>query len=181
MASVSLKEALELFPEVRPELPRLLEERTAELLAQQTRLTKLDALTEETVNKLWKERKYQQAIGLEIHVDKCPFRQTVRALQLQVYAYETALNKRDSVAQDEINSAKRYPMEMLLPANSRHKGRYHLCPFHKEKTPSFHIHKDNRYTCFGCNKHGDTISLVMELYNLNFKSAVRAINHYGVL
>lgn len=46
-----------------------------------------------------------------------------------------------------------------------------LCPFHEEKTPSFVIFENNEcdtYHCFGCNKHGDVISLVMELEGLSF-------------
>lgn len=48
-----------------------------------------------------------------------------------------------------------------------------LCPFHNEKTPSFHV-KDEQgyYYCFGCNKHGDIISFVQETKNLDFIEAV---------
>ena len=40
--------------------------------------------------------------------------------------------------------------------NSRDKG---LCPFHREKTPSFSIdRKNNIFTCFGCGETGDVIT-----------------------
>ena len=42
------------------------------------------------------------------------------------------------------------------------KGREHigLCPFHKEKTPSFTVNEDKGfYHCFGCAAHGDVIPL----------------------
>ena len=36
-----------------------------------------------------------------------------------------------------------------------------LCPFHSEKTPSFHIfEKDHHYHCYGCGAHGDIVDFV---------------------
>ncbi|MCI9352340.1 MAG: DNA primase [Lawsonibacter sp.] len=47
------------------------------------------------------------------------------------------------------------------------------CPFHSEKTPSFHVVPDRQmYKCFGCGKGGGAINYVMELENLPFKDAV---------
>ena len=49
-----------------------------------------------------------------------------------------------------------------------------LCPFHSEKTPSFHVHDDKQfYHCFGCEKHGDIFSFIMETDNLDFYSALK--------
>jgi len=48
-----------------------------------------------------------------------------------------------------------------------------LCPFHKEKTPSFHVVEDKGfYHCFGCGVHGDVISFAMQTANLTFPEAV---------
>lgn len=45
--------------------------------------------------------------------------------------------------------------------NSRDKG---LCPFHREKTPSFSIdRKNNIFTCFGCGETGDVITFVSKM------------------
>src|SRR6476620_7069961 len=56
---------------------------------------------------------------------------------------------------------------------SRLKG---LCPFHNEKTPSFHVDPDKGlYHCFGCNKSGDLIAFVRETEQLNFTEAVEAL------
>ena len=48
-----------------------------------------------------------------------------------------------------------------------------LCPFHKEKTPSFNVN-DNKgfYHCFGCQKHGDIFNFIMEYENINFLEAL---------
>jgi len=41
-----------------------------------------------------------------------------------------------------------------------------LCPFHKEKTPSFNISDEKGfYHCFGCGKHGDIFDYIMEMEN----------------
>ena len=51
-----------------------------------------------------------------------------------------------------------------------------LCPFHKEKTPSFHVSQENgRYYCFGCNEKGSVIDFVMKLEGLEFPDAVRTL------
>lgn len=49
-----------------------------------------------------------------------------------------------------------------------------LCPFHNEKTPSFHVY-DNGFHCFGCGASGDAISFVMQTQGLAFMEAVTAL------
>ena len=48
-----------------------------------------------------------------------------------------------------------------------------LCPFHKEKTPSFNINDDKGYYCFGCGAKGDVIAFLMRHDGLHFMDAVR--------
>lgn len=49
-----------------------------------------------------------------------------------------------------------------------------LCPFHNEKTPSFHVHPDEGYFyCFGCGAGGDVITFVRRIENLDYMEAVR--------
>ncbi|MBQ2697665.1 MAG: DNA primase, partial [Clostridia bacterium] len=49
-----------------------------------------------------------------------------------------------------------------------------LCPFHSEKTPSFHVFpSDQHYYCFGCNSGGDAITFVRAIENLDYVDAVR--------
>lgn len=51
-----------------------------------------------------------------------------------------------------------------------------LCPFHKEKTPSFSVVEDKDfYHCFGCGAHGDVIGFTMQMENLSFPEAVTAL------
>lgn len=52
-----------------------------------------------------------------------------------------------------------------------------LCPFHGERTPSFHVVPDRQsYHCFGCGKGGGAISFVMEMEHLPFPEAVRVLS-----
>lgn len=48
-----------------------------------------------------------------------------------------------------------------------------LCPFHREKTPSFCVSLDKQiYKCFGCSEGGNVISFIMKLENLDFWDSV---------
>ena len=50
------------------------------------------------------------------------------------------------------------------------------CPFHSEKTPSFHVVPDRQiFKCFGCGKGGGVITFIMEIENLPFVDAVRML------
>ena len=50
------------------------------------------------------------------------------------------------------------------------------CPFHNEKTPSFHVVPERQiYKCFGCGKGGGVISFIMEMENLPFLDAVKLL------
>ena len=51
-----------------------------------------------------------------------------------------------------------------------------LCPFHKEKTPSFTVSPSkNIYKCFGCSKAGGPVQFVMEIEQLTFPEAIRSL------
>src|SRR5689334_19932074 len=51
-----------------------------------------------------------------------------------------------------------------------------LCPFHKEKTPSFHVNPERGfYHCFGCHASGDAIKFLQETEGLEFIEAVRQL------
>ena len=51
-----------------------------------------------------------------------------------------------------------------------------LCPFHREKTPSFNVNATRQfYYCFGCQASGDVFSFVGKLENVSFPEAVRIV------
>ncbi len=48
------------------------------------------------------------------------------------------------------------------------------CPFHHEKTPSFHVSRDKQmYHCFGCGAGGNVFTFIMEYENYSFPEAVK--------
>jgi DNA primase len=51
-----------------------------------------------------------------------------------------------------------------------------LCPFHKEKTPSFSVHAGQQFFyCFGCQASGDVFSFVGKIENVGFPESVRIV------
>jgi DNA primase len=51
-----------------------------------------------------------------------------------------------------------------------------LCPFHKEKTPSFNVNAERGFFhCFGCQASGNVISFIQQLDGLTFPEAVREL------
>jgi len=59
----------------------------------------------------------------------------------------------------------------LKPAGSG--GFKACCPFHSEKTPSFHVSREKQiWHCFGCDKGGDLFSFVMDLEGQNFPAVL---------
>src|SRR5690242_9210625 len=51
-----------------------------------------------------------------------------------------------------------------------------LCPFHKEKSPSFSVHATRQfYHCFGCSASGDVFSFIQKIENISFPEAIRRV------
>lgn len=55
-----------------------------------------------------------------------------------------------------------------------------LCPFHKEKSPSFSVSPDRQYYhCFGCGKGGDVYNFIMEIEKLSFRESLEFLAERG--
>src|SRR5688572_4398274 len=51
-----------------------------------------------------------------------------------------------------------------------------LCPFHKEKSPSFNVNPHRQiFHCFGCHKGGDVFTFVKEYESIDFVEAVKRL------
>ena len=57
-----------------------------------------------------------------------------------------------------------------------------LCPFHKEKTPSFYVNPEKGiFKCFGCGEGGDIFTFVQKAKGLDFLDGVKQLaNQYGI-
>jgi DNA primase len=65
---------------------------------------------------------------------------------------------------------KRY-VELKRAGTGSWKG---LCPFHTEKTPSFHVHEPRQFFhCFGCGEKGDVISFLVKVEQRSFMEVIR--------
>jgi DNA primase len=64
-----------------------------------------------------------------------------------------------------------------VPSLKKHGRRFvGLCPFHKERTPSFHVNPDTGlYHCFGCKESGDVLTFLERVEGYTFSEAVRAL------
>src|SRR6185312_6737317 len=79
---------------------------------------------------------------------------------------------------DELRSRVSLAEVVGRRVNLQKRGREYtgLCPFHKEKTPSFHVVEEKGfYHCFGCGAHGDVIGFSMQTQNLGFREAVEEL------
>jgi DNA primase len=68
---------------------------------------------------------------------------------------------------------------VLKRAGKEYRG---LCPFHAEKTPSFHVNPEKGiYKCFGCGEGGDVFAFLQKHKGLDFIDSVRELAHkYGI-
>ena len=98
----------------------------------------------------------------------------LRSLTVEKYLILNPKEKKKNwVSPEEIIRALDFPFDQLIAFN---KAGFALCPFHKEKSPSFHLIKlTNKAHCFGCNWHGDPINFLREQRELSFQEAVRAL------
>jgi len=69
-----------------------------------------------------------------------------------------------------VEIVKRY-VEIKRAGTGSWKG---LCPFHTEKTPSFHVHEQRQFFhCFGCGEKGDVISFLVKVEQRSFMEVIR--------
>ncbi|HRZ80174.1 MAG TPA: CHC2 zinc finger domain-containing protein, partial [bacterium] len=86
------------------------------------------------------------------------------------------------MAFSEVNRlvSERIPLDKVIsnyvklePTSKGFKG---LCPFHKEKTPSFHVNTvENFFYCFGCQASGNAITFLIQKEGLTFGEALKKL------
>lgn len=104
------------------------------------------------------------------HIDK-----DVRRLRRQLHLAIGRPLPPGSITDDMIQRAREFPITDLVNAQLLQRGKTIACacPYHEDRTPSFHIYLDqNRGWCFGCNQGGDAISIAMRIHECSFREAV---------
>jgi DNA primase len=93
------------------------------------------------------------------------------------YTADSRDRVRDAV--DMVALVESRGIELSRKAPNSYFGR---CPFHDERTASFHVSPDERlYHCFGCGEAGDAFKFVMETEGVDFKGALESLaQRFGV-
>ena len=74
---------------------------------------------------------------------------------------------------DIVEIISSFGVQLKRSGGSSFKG---LCPFHQEKTPSFHVDVARQsYHCFGCGKGGDVFRFFMDKENVDFINAAQIL------
>lgn len=120
---------------------------------------------------------YNDRIILELiheYLDKA-----IERRQKKIRKYSWLLNpvvKTGGITDEDIARAREVPIDNFYEGRLRKVAGKLIgkCPFHEEKTPSFHIYIDqNSFWCYGCNTGGSSIDYVMKLNNCEFLNAVK--------
>lgn len=86
--------------------------------------------------------------------------------------------KRQDFSDEDLEKIKQYPLDRLLEQfgiqlKKCSIGYNCLCPFHKEKNPSFYIYRDtNSFYCFSCGKGGSVIDFLQYYDNRSVSEAI---------
>ena len=91
----------------------------------------------------------------------------------RVLAIMEPSKSKNKITQRHIEKAKDVRIRDVYEFQGR---KVFICPFHDEKTPSFHVYANNTFHCFGCGANGDTISFIQRLHNTDFIHAVKFLN-----
>ena len=79
-----------------------------------------------------------------------------------------------SQIKDKLDIVDVVSQQVILKKNGSHY--WGLCPFHKEKTPSFSVNPSlGIYKCFGCGAGGDAISFIMKTQNREFMDVIKEL------
>lgn len=83
----------------------------------------------------------------------------------------TAEREGRGITDEMIAQAKKYPINKIIKTNNQG---FAICPFHADTNPSAYTRR-NYFFCFACGTHADTIKLYMTINNVNFLTAVKAL------
>ena len=96
-----------------------------------------------------------------------------------------SVSRKQKKFNEQLEIAREVDLESVVEqyVDLRRSGGYRmvgLCPFHREKTPSFFVYtNDNHFYCFGCQEFGDVIKFIRLVENLTFKQSVKTLYRFS--
>ena len=164
---MNLSEALLVFEENIPDIRKACVENIRAVASQHQPSKEMTDDDEMTVENIW------------LHVNHLAIKEKTDYMMRVIRRIDgmKVRHSKESITDEDISRVKEKPIEELydgqLFGRKRKNG---LCPFHNENTPSFYIFtKDNRFHCFGCDAHGDSIDFVMKRDGVDFVTAVKML------
>jgi hypothetical protein len=174
---LSDKEFIAIFPEageiIAQKLHELRKQRKAIVAIIDGKLVVINDYPDEMSRWFWR-----QWLKLNEGEDLLTTDRHIARLERQLRIAKGLPTPKGALTDDAIQAARDVPVEDLFNQPFKRAGRtlVGLCPFHEDRTPSFHIYPDqNRGWCYGCNQGGDAIGLTMMLHDYGFKEAVQLL------
>jgi len=160
------KEWADMYPEMRSLFNHLILEKTLEIEAKKLEIARiLSKPTESLVAELSRDVILEQGLVADI----MRLEKEIRWFRLGLIVDSVNQN---GLTEEQIQQARDFPVEDLI--DTKKVNKMWCCPFHEERSPSFHIYKENSWHCFGCQAHGNNaIDFVMKKNKLEFVDAVK--------
>jgi len=160
------RELLEIFPEARFYLKERLEnlKKESEKLADEI---------QKNLKRIYKNIKDEFAVWFNEEIVRVWWGKNLNQLSREISKLEWLLHPKKvkgQITDSMIEQARNYPFKDLVGTQKD----FILCPFHKEKRPSFYI-KNNWGYCFSCGYHADTIKFLQDRDHLSFQEAVKKL------
>lgn len=171
------KKLLEIFPEVKQVIPEKIKEwnqqraEFSDTIKKKLTLIKYK-ITDEFSQWFWREwvkvNEGQELLKIDGHIARLK----------RLLSVARGWGSKGRITEEEIQQALHTPIENIanqhLKLYKSGKTLVGLCPFHREKHPSFYIYPEtNSCWCYGCNQGGDVINFVRLLYGYSFKETVK--------
>lgn len=164
---VNLSTALSIFEDQLPDIRKSCVENIRAIQAQYSPYKELHIDDEYT-----REAIHQHANWLHVQEKTQHYVRTIKRIDSKRQHYAST----NTITEEDIARAKEIPISELYDGQLfGRKRKTGLCPFHNEKTPSFHVSEKNYFKCFGCQVHGSAIDFIMLRDGKTFVEAVKIL------
>lgn len=168
--------------DIFPEMVEIIPEKLKELGKQREALVAVIKDELATINVKWPSEEarwfWREVLKIRTGQELLNLDRDIARLRRQLGIAKGLLTPKGALTDDLIQAAREVPVEEILNQEFRRSGRdlVGLCPFHEERTGSFHIYtQQNRGWCFSCNWGGDAISIAMRFHDCSFRDAVKLL------